>query len=224
MGTRRFLLIICLLAASVVLNGCGSFTAPPTAVPTVSPLPDFPLTVGSYWVYSHDEYDPYHESSDCCITIMVVHSRTEGPYRLTQLRREMNFAPGFGPRWLDPGDSEFFWYATDELGRVYYLTSPDPTGASTELAYLFPINTDECLLAAVQEVQTLDCIFAVGPLSYETAAGSFETCYWIVTPYLSGSVYEMLCDGVGFIAEKYDHVGAPFGYETTLVDYWLAPP
>jgi hypothetical protein len=226
MAGRSIVLEICLWIAAMALSGCGSYSVPPTAVPTVSPLPDFPLTVGSYWIYSHDEYDPYHESADCCITITVVHSRTERPYRLTQLRREMNFAPRLGPRWLGPGDSEFFWYATDELGRVYYLPSLAPSGAiaNAELAYLFPINTDECLFAAVQGVQTLDCTFAVGPLSYETAAGSFETCYWIVTPYLSGSVHEMLCDGVGFVAEKYDHVGCPRGYETTLVDYWLAPP
>jgi hypothetical protein len=226
MGTRRFLLIICLLAASVVLNGCGSFTAPPTAVPTVSPLPDFPLTVGSYWVYSHKEYDPYHESAGCCMTIMVVHSRTEGSYRLTQLRREMSFTPSWGPFWLSPGDSEFFWYATDELGRVYYLPSllPSEAIANTELTYLFPVNTDGCLFQAVQEPESINCKFAIGPLSHETPAGSFEACYWIVTPYLSGSVYEMLCDGVGFVAEKYDHAGDPYGNETTLVDYWLAPP
>jgi hypothetical protein len=57
----------------------------------------------------------------------------------------------------------------------------------------------------------------------QTPAGRFEHCYRMVDFYNSGGVRQWLCDGVGIVAQQYDHAGSQFGFKQELIKYSIAP-
>jgi hypothetical protein len=93
-----------------------------------------------------------------------------------------------------------------------------------DLAYVFPLGAPDCWFRSADLWNAFgeNCTFSEGPHEYETPAGTFSDCFWIVTPYLSGNVHDWVCNGIGYVGAKYDHYGSPFGYETTLLEYKIA--
>jgi hypothetical protein len=226
MSGKRGLAKIFLLAIALAFAACG---APSTPAPlsVINPINDFPLTIGSYWVYSHTEYSEDYASTNCCITIVVVDNQMQGPYFLAKLKRDLSFVPQWAPFGLNDGPGEF-WYALDGRGHVYYLADMaeiDKIEDAT-LAFVFPLESTECWFRSPDDWNALGdhCTFFAGPQTHATPAGVFEDCYGSVTPYLSGNTYEIVCKGIGYVAAQYDHWGSPFGYETTLLEYRIARP
>jgi hypothetical protein len=198
----------------------------PTTISEVNTLNDFPLTIGSTWKYSHMEYREDQKKSGF-VSVTVVGNQRIGGFFLAQLKVEQSFDPQWLPIGLGDGANEF-WYAIDERGHVYYLpdlADVDMIEGST-LAYVFPLGLPDCWFRSADLWNAFGdhCTFSEGPQEYETPAGSFSDCFWIVTPYLSGNAQDWVCNGVGYAGAKYDHYGSPFGYETTLLEYKIASP
>ena len=59
--------------------------------------------------------------------------------------------------------------------------------------------------------------------SYSTQAGKYEPCYQMSDFYNSGSPIQVFCDGVGIVAEKFDHAGSRFGYSKELIQFSVPP-
>jgi hypothetical protein len=196
----------------------------PTTIPEVNPLNDFPLTIGSYWKYSHLEYWEDKKESGF-VSVTVVDNQWIGAFFLAQLKVEQSFVPQWMPIGLGDGANEF-WYAIDEHGHVYNLPDLPDVGRieRSTLAYVFPLGAPDCWFRSADLWNAFgeNCTFSEGPHEHETPAGTFSDCFWIVTPYLSGNVHDWVCNGIGYVGAKYDHYGSPFGYETTLLEYKIA--
>ena len=209
---------------SIVLFVCACGSRP-TLIPAVNPLNDFPLTTGSYWIYKHMEYWEDQEESGS-IKVTVVDNQMKGSYFVAKLKVEQMFTAQWAPIGLGDGTNEF-WYAIDERGHVYSLPHlPDDDIQDSILAYVFPLGVTDCWFRSADLWNAFgeNCTFSEGPQVYETPAGVFGNCFWIVTPYLSGNIQDWVCNGIGYVGAKYDHNGSPFGYETTLLEYRIAPP
>lgn len=198
--------------------------ATPATISEMNPINDFPLTIGSYWKYSYMEYREDQKESGF-VSVTVMDNQRIGSFFLAQLKVEQSFAPQMVPIGLGGGANEF-WYVIDERGHVYYLSdlpNVDMIERST-LAYVFPLGDPDCWFRSADLWNAFDenCTFSEGPQEYETPAGRFSDCFWIVTPYLSGNVQDWICNGIGYVGAKYDHYGSPFGYETTLLEYKIA--
>jgi hypothetical protein len=212
-----------LLFIIVLTNACGSA---PAQVRALNPVSDFPLSPGSFWTYSYIEY--WEEQVQAGqVTVSVVDNQMLGDYFLAHLTVESSFSAQWTPLGLGQGASEF-WYAIDEQGRVYFLQDSSQAEDLTDsiLAFQFPLESEECWFRSPDLWNALGdyCTYTDGPHLIETPAGSFKDCFLIVTPYLSGSTIDWICKGVGFAAARYDHLGSPFGYEATLLEYRIAPP
>jgi len=205
-------------------------TAQPTEteVPAVNPIPDFPLEIGSIWVYSYTEYFDGETNTRCCITLEVTANQMVGDFFVAEIEQNQTFVPEWPPFESGAGKSHF-WYALSQAGEVYYLPDLLPEGEIAEayLAYLFPLGQSGCWYH-YHEDRVADtgynCTFSDGPQEFLTPAGSLPQCYWVVTPYNNGGEQEWLCEGVGFAGNQFDHQGTPFGYETALLEYRVELP
>jgi hypothetical protein len=190
------------------------------------PPADFPLAAGSYWVYSHHEYWE-NQTETGIITATIVENKVYDSLFMARWSVEQSNPAQWVPLGLGEGAAEF-WYALDERGQLFLL--PDLESADqleqATLAYLLPFVRVGCWFRSPESWNALgeNCTMSEGPQERHTPAGVFSECYWIVTPYLSGGTQEWVCRGVGFAGAKYDHIGSPFGYETTLLEYRIGPP
>lgn len=190
--------------------------------PVVNPVSEFPLTPGSYWIYSHVE-SAGEGIKTGRITVSVVDNQRLGSYFLAHMKVEKSFDAQRIPDWFGRGSTEF-WFAIDDNGDVYRLLDPSNVEnlENSHPFYKFPSERMEC-----------DRDFEVGCMNYpalegvytiKTPAGVIPDCYKIVTEFLSGSPVDWVCDNVGFTAGYYYHITSWTGYETNLLEYWIAPP
>jgi hypothetical protein len=212
-----------LLLMIMLTNACSSA---PAQVRALNPVSDFPLSPGSSWTYSYSEY--WEEQVQAGqVTVSVVENRMLGDHFLARLTVESSYSAQWTPLGLGQGASEF-WYALDEQGRVYFLQdlSQAEDLKDSILAFQFPLDAEECWFRSPDLWNAFgdQCTYTDGPHIIKTPAGSFQDCFLIVTPYLSGNTIDWVCKEVGFAAARYDHLGSPFGYEATLLEYRIAPP
>jgi hypothetical protein len=226
MARKRSLAALCVLLIASLTNACSSSLVPfigkiaGSGDPALNPVSDFPLSPGSYWVYSHIEYVG-EEIEAGRFKVTVVGNQRLGSYFLAQMKVENSFDPQWAPVGLGAGATDF-WYAIDELGRVYFLRDL-PKAEELENyspAYKFPLATMECVPGFLCENYPI----SEGSHIIETPAGVFRDCYKIITYFLSGSPVDWVCNGLGFAAGRYEHYSTGRGYETTLLEYWIAPP
>ncbi len=203
-------------------------TATETPRPAINPLPEFPLTMGSTWVYSHTEYNVGVQTTDCCITLTVVSNQMVWDYFVAEIEQDQAFASEWPPFLPGVGKANF-WYAISPSGEVYFLTRLVNVDfiPSAYLMYRFPLDQKGYWYHSAQDRQAdsgFNYTFAEGPQEFTTPAGVMDRCYWVATPYNSGGVQEWVCEGVGFVENKYDHNGTPYGYETVLLSYEIMSP
>lgn len=209
----------------------------------------FPLSPGTQWVYSEVTYtqtaDPNQTiSAETLIEDQVTEVQNAPPYYIAHIQRETSLVsadPGFlennGTKTM-PGFSEF-WYVLHD-GRVY-LSTEQPDLANLQLDQLseeldLPLTVgiswcpqkDQSGAPTPAAGTALPCTFAgerkvLAEEPYSTQTGNFETCYQMSDFFNSGSPIKVFCEGVGFVAEKYDHGGTRFGYSKELVKFTAGP-
>ena len=203
-------------------------TATKTPRPAVNPVPEFPLTIGSTWVYSHTEYNEGVQNTDCCITLTVVANQMVGDYFVAEIEQNQSFSPHWAP-FLEGSGIGRFWYAVSQMGDVFILPEMVPASQIGDgyLAYHFPLDAGGHWYQYAEDRKTdsgFNATFSDGPQGFKSPAGDLEDCFWVVTQYNSGGTQEWVCYGVGFVANEYDHQGTPFGYDTALLKYEIASP
>ena len=206
----------------------------------------FPLATGTRWVYTETTYTQAGDPNQIIravtsIADQVADVQNLPPYYIAHIQRETSLVsadPGFleynGTK-TSLGSSEF-WYIL-HAGRVYLSHErPDPTNLaldqlSEELDFPLTVGSSWCPNkiqkgSLTPEAETpVPCASSAGVRkvlaeeSYTTQAGKFEPCYQMSDFYNSGSPIRVFCEGVGFVAEKYDHAGSRFGYSQELVQF-----
>lgn len=222
---------------------CGDETQAPAATNTSLPsssISDFPLLVGTTWVYRYLEYEPTATdpvqtiTATAYLTETVIENKQVDSFLLAQVRRDTHYVDVPAGWSKSTGDqSETFWYVFDGQ-RVY--NAPDPfesTQVSTDTLNLeydlplavgktwCPIQVDlkdpshpkitSCTASGKETVQAKD--------SYTAPFGKFDSCYWITQDFNSGGVNQWFCNGIGQVYARYDHAGTRFGFRQELVRY-----
>lgn len=197
-----------------------------TLIPIANPISEFPLTVGSYWVYSGSWYEEEQKTVWCCVTVTVVKNEMQPSFFLAKLKVERTLASGI----LPPNVKEqtwSYWLVINDKAEVFILTDPPRLSKldNASLAYVFPLGKGQPCWYSDPVARANNsgdhCTWSEGPIEKDTPAGIFQDCYWIVTPFLSGGAQEWFCYGVGPIGNKYDHIGSKFGDESYLIEYHI---
>lgn len=214
----------------------------PTPIATPIALSEFPLGVGSTWVYSSTEYDvplsldPITLTWTCLITKTVANSESRPPYFAARVIQSTSAIDGDGPcRALDMPDH----YGYVARGNyVYYnrnldafFLAPSEVEESSLLKYIFPLALVERWFPSYQLRNNvfgddLDALTSAGPMDVSVPAGDFQGCYKIIDAYKQGYCIEYVCPGVGIVMKDCNHGGpTPDGYTAALVEYEvLVPP
>lgn len=199
-----------------------------------SPTPDqvsFPLEPASTWIY---EYRAYVEDEQALwvVTETILSVEKRDRLLLAEVERMASLQEG-------QPSAEFFllpetgtsWYILrgGDLFQQSETLAPDDLSKNTRHEMVFPPESVPCWPVddafGPLEQGASGCRYVSQALAtYTTPAGEFENCLELVTPYLSGAVISVYCPNVGFVAEKHDHNGTPFGYELVLTGYSLPFP
>ena len=231
--------------------------ASPTLVPTITeqpvpqnPWPEFPLNVGTSWVYAYIPYDPLPSDPTQIITATYLLTETvtevesTPPYFAAKVETERVLVSK-SPEWTrdDIGRTGGTWYVIN--GDKIYQSSerPDLSNFNPDLTpgwslqYQLPLSVGASWCPAqyefkspgqpeIEDCRSLGEQTVAKAMSYETPAGKFGDCYQITERVNSGGTTRWFCNGVGVVAARYDHDGTRFGFEQTLVSYRLGsnPP
>ncbi len=137
------------------------------------------------------------------------------------------------------GDYEYFYILQD--GNVYRSpVYPDPdniqtTGMIQEFQFPMAVGAEWCPSKLDKGYLTppaetpVPCAFTGNRIveqegTYQASAGRFEHCYQMRDLVNSGGLIQWFCDGVGVVAEKYDHIGSRFGFTQDLIAFTLGSP
>ncbi len=249
--TYRFLVLVSLLflaACAPSEHSPAALTGTARAVSTApivhasaSPDPDptsgdFPLTKGTTWVYSYEEYEPdpntptHTTTATFLITNTVTATQWVRSYFIAHVQHQENLIkadPGWGE--TGPRRAGEFWYVVDGQ-RVYEsLQALDLAKFQPDylpLVFDFPLTPGKrwCPQTILMGQKVLDCAYSgeisVGsPTSYNSEAGTFAQCYQLTQNFTSGPIIQWFCSGIGIVAEKYDHAGTRFGFRNNLLRY-----
>ncbi|HEY89015.1 MAG TPA: hypothetical protein G4N98_04675 [Thermoflexia bacterium] len=206
-------------------------------------LDEFPMAVGTTWVYSYIPYDPLPSDPTQIITATylmtetVVETEVLPPYSAMKIRRDTSPVSST-PLTLTNLPVEEFWYVISgtlvfEQGQLPELAAFDPD--YSRLAYDLPLVVGKqwcpiCLdLKNPDNPEDVHCEAngmrtVIERTSYRTPLGEFEDCYEIIETYLSGGITRWFCNGVGVVAAKYDHAGTRFGFQQELIKYLPSSP
>ena len=205
----------------------------------------FPLTPGVSWsytdeFYSQDGSDPntlLHAVTGIEERVLEVSNQPPDYFAHVQRHTSLvsadtgwNNTEGLGLGSYD------FWYVV-RGGRVYLSNErPDPANLaldqlSEELNFPLTVGSSWCpnkiqkgSLTPVAETP-VPCASAgartvVAKESYTTPAGTFAPCYQMSDYYNSGGPVQVFCEGVGIVAETYDHSGTRFGSSKKLFQFY----
>lgn len=199
----------------------------------------FTLAPGVTWVHRLDAYDlstlrPQETvTATYVLTETVVELIDDGSLiraRVQTTKTLLDAEPGYP----EPGGETLpdFWYILDGdrlLMAAGAAARPDSAPEAASLLYPLPLAVGDawCALPGGGDDASL-CNGAgmrhvVAQESFTTPAGVFADCYQTYESYLSGSPITWFCTSIGVVAEQYDHIGAPFGYQKTLIEYRILP-
>jgi hypothetical protein len=220
--------------------------APVTLTPQSDVLRVFPLVPGTSWTYRRSNYTQAENDPNTLLTAetqlveTILSSEQAGAYLFVKFHRGVTLSrvdAGWGDTTgLGLGNFDNWYVVTDD--KVYSSTEK-PAAQTLQLdllieEYAFPMTvgaswcpnrqqkgydpTDApaetpvpCAFAGARTVQGLEAV--------HTPAGDFDECYRLSDFYNSGGVVQWFCDGVGVVAQKYDHLGSRFGYSSELVKF-----
>jgi len=198
-------------------------TATPTPLPLVNPIDDYPLTIGSYWVYSNTTYTSENDqgpvlSSTFRITRTVFSTKMDG----------INFVATIG--------TDFVLRSSDPAGPTIPdgpetyggLITFNPISVTLRLQEKNPFTYDSAYLNYTERDHScteLDyafgCTNVFDSQTITTTAGVFTHCYAIAQPDHAGPFVTEFCSGIGIVGSWYDHNGSPYGYRSELVAYHI---
>jgi hypothetical protein len=189
----------------------------------VAVLKIFPLYPGTRWVYTEVNYtqtgDPNQIiSAVTSIEDQVADVQNVPPYYIAHIQRKASLIradPDWGDNGTKPslGSSEF-WHII-HAGRVY-RSSERPNLASINLDQLLeeldiPLanNLSWCpqkmggITPNLQETpvtcQHIGSRVVLAEQSFQTQAGSFDTCFQLEDVYNTRPIFYRFCNGVGFV-------------------------
>jgi len=220
----------------------GTFAGP-------SLLKTFPLYPGASWAYRKVGYSQAPDDPNkiirgtAAITETVAGTLSKPPYRIVHILGDKTMLSS-DPGWEENGTFGLgnyeYWYVV--LGDQVYLSyaQPDPEAIQTRrmlLEFQFPLamgaqwcpsSLEKGYLTPPAETPA-PCEFAGmrvvdGEGSYQTPVGDFDNCFRMNDQVNSGGVTRWFCEGVGIVAEKYDHAGSQFGFTQELVRFTPGKP
>ena len=214
-----------------------------TPQPVDSILKAFPLVTGATWTYSYSLYDPAPNDPTQTIqgvfelTQAVVETKSVGQdffARISQKYKLVREDPGWSDQSGPPVDGDF-WYILH--GNIVYSSQTLPADPQTidysqlNLEYVFPLvkGAEWCPssigkprvgeTATVPPCNPVGKRIVVGQGSYQSSAGSFNSCYQIVDTWNTGYFRQTFCEGVGLVEKKFDHGGTLFGFSQVLTGF-----
>jgi hypothetical protein len=199
-------------------------TSTSAPIPAINPHPEFPLTVGTYWVFTLSSYTENDTYDYCCFTMTVVDNQMQPPFFLAKIEAERALISGT-PSPDFKSATRYFWYAINEAGEVYVLLDP-PDIASikpTNVAYLLPFTNGQCWGNDPNQPNGY-CTWPDGPYTRQTPAGLFANCYDLITSYADGPTQEWFCYNLGPAGDEYNHNGTKYGDSSTLLKFHIAKP
>ncbi|MBN1487298.1 MAG: hypothetical protein JW981_06610 [Anaerolineae bacterium] len=236
--------MLCSIMISGALVACGprnqstKTTIIDTTLPEVSTeylLNEFPMPVGTTWVYSYTPYTQHPEDPTQILTATYLMTETVIaieevlPYSFVSVQRDISLVSSKALTFTDlPPDK--FWYVISGTKVFEQSMAPETTAFNLEyahLAYEFPLEIGKQWCATQTDSENsgeFPCdvtIAVVEQIAYETPAGSFPDCYTVIEGYISGGVIYEFCNAIGPVTVRYDHSGTRFGFEKVLVDYVL---
>jgi hypothetical protein len=217
----------------IFLTTCTA-TAPHAHETGIALSQDMPLALGNTWVYQHTRYAGFNPSEVMTatrrITETVVGLSTADAYVIATIRREQSeevlVSADVDALKVHPASSHHYWLVMDGTHVYRQESEPDvsrieETGElilvlplqvgekwylNQEMAALYPEMTVDSMLQKVQHKQSID-----------VPAGYFEGCFFM-QEVIGGSIFaRMFCPGIGWVDQRSDHSGTPFGWQETLI-------
>jgi hypothetical protein len=237
---RKFILALAWLPLiALLLTACvrsASAPAPTLASASENPAPtpglvSFPLSPASTWIYEYRAYTE-DEQATWVVTETILSAEDRDGLQVAEVERLIRLEEGQpSESFLTQPESGTSWYVLRGGELFHQIEMPDPQtiAENAGLVMVFPPENIPCWPVdddlGPLERGASGCRYVSNSLPvYETPAGTFENCLELFTPYLSGGILTVFCPNVGFVAEKYAHVGSSFGYEFVLTGYSLPLP
>ena len=208
---------------------------------------DYPLSVGTKWVYQDTRYDGFNPNLIMTATRMTTHTVVavigQEPYRYLKVRLEENpetlsAMKGNYPMTdtLRPARISEYVLPVETIHmqqRIYFrqgqLDQTKPPSQATWAELVLPLvdHAEWCGM----EVDSKDSSHRIcWPLTQARAqrkvvmsAGRFSNCYWIRYAIGGSGIQNLFCPGVGWVIRQDDHAGTPFGSRSVLKRFVPAP-
>ena len=225
--------------ASITPTATGASTPLPSTETTMPFLSSFPLYSGTTWVwmktgYTQAEGDPQKIIQGTAkIEERVAEVQTVSSYQVAHILGNKVIVSS-DPGWQENGtfglgDYEY-WYVVKDNQVYLSYQQPDPAQMKFEqmrLLYQFPlqVGSEWCPGSEIKGQPVLDIqscgnkTVVTNKRPYTSSLGDFKTCYEIHVTANSGDVISQFCDGIGLVAQKYDHAGTRFGDDQQLVQF-----
>ena len=224
---------------SITPTATGASTPFPSNETTMPFLSSFPLYSGTTWVwmktgYTQAEGDPQKIIQGTAkIEERVTDIQIVSSYQFVHIRGNKVMVSS-DPGWQENGtfglgDYEY-WYVVKDNQVYLSFQQPDPAQMQLEqmrLLYQFPlqVGSEWCPGSEIKGQPVLDIqscgnkTVVTNKRTYTSSLGDFKTCYEIHDTANSGDVISQFCDGIGLVAQKYDHAGTRFGDDQQLVQF-----
>ncbi len=230
----RFALFLLLLPAALtacsIVNFFDQDAPSPIDTELEETLSHFPLYEGAEWVYDYWAYSEGQEATWQVVKKVTETRMMDNDIYAVKVQPSITLT-GDAPEvnFVIPPSSESFWYL---VGGAYIYqvdtVDPEPDLAKAMLELILPLSDAgegwypdpyQRTAQADSEIRLPGFRYVYQPYEKDWGTdGTRLTCYDLLTPYNNGYVEQTFCDGVGFVFDKFDHAGTPFGYEINLVE------
>jgi len=217
-------------------------TPPAVLYTTQDTLREFPLHLGAQWIYSSTNYSAIEGGGILTATFLVTDTVAAVQARgrmyaakvvrvasLISSTRDLAQVPHGGDYFQNMTNPQAKWLIVDE--NKIYQQPEELDWASVlvwRLVYIFPLHQDNrwyptaeqrALFSPYRDAWIPGVRIVLWQGEYRVPAGNWDNCFEIRESYNPGDSVEWFCDGVGIVAEQFDHAGTPFGFRSELVQF-----
>lgn len=216
-------------------------TPPAIIYTTQDILREFPFRLGAAWVYSSTHYDTLEGGGLVTTTWRVTDTvgmieARDSKYAAHVVRDtallsatpDLSTLPHADEYFNDMRNPQARWLIVDE-NKIYEQLDLDWKNIeNARLVYIFPLSQDNRWYPEPEQ-RALFSPYKAYPWpngriiswqgTYRVLAGAFQPCFEIHEVYTSGDTIEWFCNGIGIVAEQFDHGGTPFGFRSELVEF-----
>jgi hypothetical protein len=227
-----------------------TLTLTPTPIIADDPLPEFPLSVGSTWVYSSTHYEIDTKTGQkitatYIITEQVISVRIYEPYFTAQIHKDVSFLAGVKSKLARPLLERDFIYIVDNnfvyRQRQSTLFNPVRFKTTRFLMYKFPLlEYTKCWYPELSTEFQIELFgdetcpswgyrYVDGLIEPIVPAGTFKNCANVIQTNRGELTSEWICPGIGKVGEKmdgswqqgFDPYPPGAGYEQVLITYTI---